>query len=227
MSRLLHAEPVSASTTRLDLRRQHNLLYRAAGDDIVIIDVPPLPFLMIDGIGDPNTSTAYREAVEALYALAYRLKFTLKRHHGLDYRVMPLEGLWWMPNMAEWSVADKQKWHWTMLILQPDEVTPALVEQACAELRARKSQLTAIDRVRLDVLHEGLAAQVLHTGPYADEAPTIARLHRFIREHGYILDDPGQKHHEIYLSDPRRAAPAKMKTLIRQPVSRAKPAKHD
>jgi hypothetical protein len=202
-------------TTKLDLKREFTGLY-TVGRDPALVDVPELPFLMIDGHGDPNTSAAYAEAVQAIYQVAYTLKFTLKRAEGgLDFGVMPLEGLWWVPDMSTFSTSDKSDWDWTMMILQPAVVTSAMVEQA-KEAAASKRPSEAIGRVRLESFDEGESAQVMHIGPYALEGPTIAGLHAFIDQRG--LDLRG-KHHEIYLGDPRRAAPEKLRTIIRQPVA--------
>ncbi|WP_332666169.1 GyrI-like domain-containing protein [Aeromicrobium sp.] len=202
--------------TKVDLKREFDALY-TAGREPALVDVPELPFLSIDGHGDPNTAPEYAEAVQAIYQVAYTLKFTLKRaEDGIDYGVMPLEGLWWVPDMTTFSTSDKSDWDWTMMILQPSVVTEPMVEQA-KESAASKHPSAAIARVRLERFEEGEAAQVMHIGPYADEGPTIARLHAFIDQAG--LDLSG-KHHEIYLGDPRRAAPEKLRTIIRQPVSR-------
>jgi hypothetical protein len=181
-----------------------------------VVEVPELAFLMIDGHGDPNTAPEYAEALEALYAVAYTAKFALKRAPGgIDYAVMPLEGLWWTPDMATFTTADKSAWDWTMMIVQPDPVTAEVVEEARATV-ARTKGLEAIARVRLERFAEGRAAQVMHVGPFAAEGPTIERLHAFIAERG--LGRAG-KHHEIYLSDPRRTAPERLRTILRQPVA--------
>jgi hypothetical protein len=192
-------------------------LYKA-GREPQLVDVPALHFLMVDGEGDPNTAPAYREAVEALFALAYALKFALKRTGGPDERVSPLEGLWWSDDMGAFAVERRGDWRWTMMIAQPEAVTPALVVATLDEVR-RKKALPALDRLRFAPYAEGRAAQILHLGPYAAEGPTIARLHAFIREQGLTFDGRVQKHHEIYLSDPRRAAPERMRTILRQPVA--------
>lgn len=200
--------------TKIDLKRELKELY-APGRDPAIVDVPELAFLMIDGHGDPNTAPEYRAAVEALYRVAYTIKFAIKRGPDeLDYAVMPLEGLWWVADMSAFSVADKSAWSWTAMIAQPDRVTQAMVDDAVAQA-ARKKPLPAAPRLRLESFAEGLAAQVMYIGPYAEEGPTIERLHAFIAEHGH---EPAGKHHEIYLGDPRRTDPAKLKTVIRQPV---------
>jgi hypothetical protein len=200
--------------TKIDLKRELKELY-APGRDPAIVDVPELAFLMIDGCGDPNTAPEYLAAVEALYSVSYTLKFAIRRGPDeLDYAVMPLEGLWWVPDMWAFSVADKSAWDWTAMIAQPDRINQAMVDDAVAQA-ARRKPLLAAPKLRLESFAEGLAAQVMHVGPYAAEGPTIERLHAFIAEHGY---ERAGKHHEIYLGDPRRTDPAKLKTVIRQPV---------
>jgi hypothetical protein len=183
-----------------------------------LVRVPELTFVMIDGHGDPNTSAQYGDAIQALYGLSYTLKCGLKRELGLTYRVGPLEGLWWADDMAEFSIGCKADWHWTAMIAQPDAVTPERFERARDEV-GRKKGLPGLQWARLERFDEGLAAQVLYRGPYSDEGPTIERLHRFIGELGYAFDGRHQKHHELYLGDPRRSAPEKLRTIIRQPVA--------
>lgn len=183
----------------------------------VLVDVPALQFLMIDGCGAPE-SPAYAQALNALYAAAYTLKFSVKKAAPQrDFKVAPLEGLWWVddeaPDMAGLQ-ARRDTWRWTMMIAVPDDVTSAEVADA-AEQAGRRKPLPALPGVRLERLAEGQAAQVMHIGPYADEAPTIEALHAFVEEQGYELRG---RHHEIYLSDPRRAAPERLKTVIRHPV---------
>jgi hypothetical protein len=173
---------------------------------------------MIDGSGDPNTAPEYAEAVQALYSVAYTVRFALKRAPDpVDAPVMPLEGLWWVPDMSTFSVEDKSRWNWTLMIVQSEHVT-AGVADAARETAARKKGLPAIERVRLERFEEGRAAQILHRGPYRTEGPTVAALHRFIDDQGLALSG---RHHEIYLGDPRRAAPERLRTIIRQPVSPA------
>ena len=176
---------------------------------------------MIDGRGDPNTSEEYQDALQALYGVAYTLKFTLKKAEPeRDFKVAPLEGLWWAdeeaPTMAELQ-RDRDAWNWTMMIAVPDAVTAAEVT-AAAEAAAKRRELPAAPRIRLERFAEGLAAQIMHVGPYADEAPTIERLHAFAAEQGYELRG---RHHEIYLGDPRRTAPERLKTVLRHPVREA------
>lgn len=203
-------------TTKVDLKRELRSLYSATSTP-ALLEVPELPFLMIDGHGDPNTAPAYAEAIEALYAVAYTVRFALKRGPAaVDAPVMPLEGLWWTPDMATFSVDDKSAWDWTAMILLPPQATGDVVDEARAAA-AEKKRLDAIGRVRQERYAEGLSAQILHVGPYSAEGPTIASLHAFIAERGCRLTG---KHHEIYLGDPRRSAPEKLRTIVRQPVVR-------
>ena len=202
--------------TTVDLRRELRELYSAVPSP-ALVDVPDLPFLMIDGHGDPNTAPAYVDAVQGLYSVAYAVRFALKRGPAaVDAPVMPLEGLWWTEDMATFSTEDKSDWDWTLMILLPRQATTDVVTEARART-AEKKRLEAIDRVRFERFAEGPAAQVLHVGPYSAEGPTVAVLHAFIAEQGLLLSG---KHHEIYLGDPRRAAPEKLRTIVRQPVAR-------
>jgi hypothetical protein len=204
---------------KLDLKKQFKHLYQPSAKQFSIVDVPPLNFLMIDGAGDPNTSTDFQAAMEALYAMSYTLKFSVKqgKYGGTpyDYPVMALEGLWWVDDMTRFSVTAKGDWHWTVMIMQPDIVTPGMVELARADV-AKKKNPAALPKVRFEQYHEGLSAQLTYFGPFKDEGPTIVRLHEFIESGGHQLRG---KHHEIYLSDPRRTAPEKFKTVIRQPMT--------
>jgi hypothetical protein len=180
--------------------------------------VPELTFLMIDGRGDPNTSQEYQDAVQALFALSYGVKFAIRRSGGTDHKVAPLEGLWWAHDWRSFADGNKAAWSWTAVIRQPFEATSELVERTVAEMTAKKP-LPALTAVRLESFIEGESAQVLHIGPYSAEGPTIARLHQFIAEHGCGFDGLTQKHHEIYLGDPRRAAPERLRTIIRQAMT--------
>ena len=203
------------AAAKIDLTKQLKPLYSARREP-ALVEVPDLGFLMVDGHGDPNTAPEYTQAIEALYSVSYTIKFALKRGPlQIDYRVMPLEGLWWAADMAAFTTGDKADWDWTMMILQPDQVDDEMVAQAIATATGRK-ELPAAALLRLERLAEGRCAQVLHVGPYSEEGPTIERLHAFIAEQGY---ERAGKHHEIYLGDPRRAAPEKLKTIVRQPVA--------
>ncbi len=197
----------------MDREQELKALYRARQTP-ALIDVPELGFLMIDGLGDPNTSARFQDAVQALYPVAYALKFALKRAGHPDFRVAPLEGLWSAEDMKSFAIGDKSAYQWTLMIGQPDEVTEQLMQETAAEV-AKKKRLPTVLELRLERFAEGRAAQILHVGPYDAEAPTIRRLHEFIAEHG--LERHG-RHHEIYLGDPRRAAAERLKTIIRQPV---------
>ena len=206
------------TATKVDFKVEHKELYRAKREP-ALVDVPELGFLMVDGHGDPNTATEYTQAVEALYTVSYSLKFAIKRaRDGFDYGVMPLEGLWWVADMSKFTSSKKSDWDWTAMIMQPDQVTQDLLEDALANATAKKS-LPAAAKLRLERFREGLAAQVMHIGPYDAEGPTIKRLHELIAESGRTRRG---KHHEIYLSDPRRCAPEKLRTIIRQPVDAAR-----
>ncbi|GAA1873315.1 GyrI-like domain-containing protein [Pseudonocardia ailaonensis] len=204
--------------TKRDLKREL-ACYRARRDTPQLLDVPDLQYLMIDGHGDPNTQV-YTHAVEALYPVAYALKFAGKQV-GRDHVVMPLEGLWWADDMSTFTTArDKTAWDWTMMIMVPEWVTPELFDDAVARVTAR-SRPARLGDLRLETLAEGRCVQALHIGPYDDEAPLLRHIHHdFIPAHGLA---PAGKHHEIYLGDPRRTAPARLRTILRQPVTDAPP----
>lgn len=201
---------------KIDLKKQLKHLYQPTHKEFTIVDVPPMQFLMLDGAGDPNTSQSFQEAMQALYGMSYTLKFASKKELGIDYTVMALEGLWWADDMEEFSLENKDAWQWTVMMMQPDHITPGLVEAAREQL-ARKKDVPALPRLRFETFHEGLSVQIMYFGPYADEGPTIARMHAFIKDNGYTFNG---KHHEIYLGDPRTAAPEKLRTVLRQPVVR-------
>jgi len=200
---------------KIDFKKELKHLYNPSAKEVVIIDVPSMNFLMIDGVGDPNTSQDYKDAVEALYALSYSLKFMIKNGKtAIDYGVMPLEGLWWTDDMAEFNMENKDIWKWTAMIMQPEYATKDLFGKALEQV-AKKKNPAALSKVRFENFHEGLSVQIMHIGPYSAEAPTIDKIRDFIEEKGYKLNG---KHHEIYLSDPRKTASEKMKTVIRQAV---------
>jgi len=200
---------------KVDLKRVHRALYAPSAKDFVMVDVPPMAYLAVDGSGDPNTSPEYAEAVEALFSVAYAVKFRSKKALGRDFVVGPLEGLWRADDPAAFVTRDKASWSWTMLIAQPEWVDEALVAEAAAAVRA-KGEKAALGRLRLERLNEGMSVQILHIGSYDDEAPTLARLHdEWMPQHGLTFNGD---HHEIYLSDARRTAPAKLRTILRQPV---------
>ncbi len=203
---------------KIDFKKRLKQLYSAPAKAPVIVEVPPMNFIMIDGAGDPNTSVEFQQALEALFSTSYALKFMIKKSPlAIDYGVLPLEGVWWADDMASFTAGDKASWKWTLMIMQPEYVTPELFQQAL-EQAGKKKELPAFGRLRFESFHEGLSAQVLHVGPFAEEGPTIERLHRFILENRYSRMG---KHREIYLSDLRRTAPEKLKTILRQPIAPA------
>lgn len=199
---------------KIDLKKDLKYLYQPSAKEIVQVEVPDFSFLMVDGEGDPNNSTTYAAAVEALFAVSYTAKFMIKKgEQKIDYAVMPLEGLWWADDMSAFVANDKAKWKWTMMILQPSFVANDVIALAISEVR-RKKNLPAISKLRLETFEEGRCAQVLHIGPFSEEGRTIQRVHEYINARTSVTG----KHHEIYLSDIRRAAPQKWKTIIRQPM---------
>ena len=173
-----------------------------------------MQFLMVDGHGDPNTAQEYQDALAALYAVAYKVKFNSKKS-GIDYVVPPLEGLWWADAMELFSShRSKSAWDWTLMIMQPEWISQEMVDVAIAQVKDK--DLVSLPLLRLHTYHEGLSAQIMHIGSYDDEGPTLLRLHQsWIPDNGYIENG---KHHEIYLSDPRRTASDKLKTVLRQPI---------
>lgn len=205
---------------KTDFRKELKHLYLPPANRFVVTDVPPMQFLMIDGYGDPNTSPQYAAAIEALYGTAYKIKF-LSKAGGQDYVVPPLEGLWWAEDMDVFTTSrDKSAWHWTMMIMQPDWITPEMLAEA-VEMVSKRSDSPVVRALRLETYHEGLSVQTLHIGTYDEEGPVLHRMHHeFIPQNGY---EPRGKHHEVYLSDPRRVAPEKLKTVLRQPVTPVSP----
>lgn len=199
---------------KIDLKKDLKHLYQSSAREVVQVEVPMFKFLMVDGEGDPNTSQDYAQAVEALFSVSYTAKFMVKKGaQVIDYAVMPLEGLWWADDMSAFVANDKANWEWTMMIMQPSFVANEIIEAAIVEVR-RKKKLPGIDNLRLEDFSEGLCAQILHVGPFSEEGPTIEQLHEFIDNRTSRTG----KHHEIYLSDVRRADPKKWKTIIRHPM---------
>jgi len=204
---------------KIDFKKEYKFLFSASAKEPQKVEVPAFKYLMIDGQGDPNTAPEFSEKIQVLYSLAYTMKFMLKQGSpAVEFVVPPLSGLWCAEDITAFSAGRKHEWLWTLMIMQPDAITPELLANAKAKLAAKKPELLSVERARLEVLHEGLAAQILHIGPYSAEGPTIARLHDFMKENGYTFNG---KHHEIYLGDPRRCQPEKLKTIIRQPVKKA------
>ena len=203
---------------KIDLKKQLKHLYGASAKAKMVqpVEVPAFRFLMVDGRGDPNTSPEYVEAVEALFSVSYTAKFAVKKGPtAVDYGVMPLEGLWWAEDMSVFvESGNRSGWQWTMMMHQPEFATDEVIASAMKSVQEKKG-LPGVARLRLETFEEGTCAQVLHVGPFSEEGPTIERLHEFIDGEGGNLRG---KHHEIYLSDIRRAAPAKWKTILRQPM---------
>lgn len=193
--------------------------YRAPRGAVELVTVPVLQYLMVDGEGDPNTCDAYRDALATLYPVAYKVK-ALCRAQGEDHTVMPLEALWWADDMAAFTTArEKSRWAWTVMIMMPGTVTPGVVEAARDAVRAA-GRGPSLDALRLETLDEGLCVQTLHVGPYDAEGPVLARMHdEHVAARGLRMRG---RHHEIYLGDPRRTAPERLRTILRQPVSPAR-----
>lgn len=193
--------------------------YQGRRGEFRVLDVPPHDYLMVDGQGDPNTSAAFAQAIEALYPVAYKLKFGSTLEHGRDYVVPPLEGLWWADDPSTFVTGgDRAGWLWTLLLMVPDWLGAAEVDAAIAKAGA-KNPPARLGDVRLETLDEGRCVQTLHLGPFADEGPVLARMHNeVIPAQGLAMSG---RHHEIYFSDFRKVAPEKLRTLLRQPVTPA------
>jgi hypothetical protein len=199
---------------KTDLRKELKQLYQPSAKHIVEVQVPAFTYLMADGRGDPNTSADYAAAVEALFTVSYTAKFMVKKGPDQhDYAVMPLEGLWWAEDHTAFHSGDRASWQWTMMIMQPSFVSQPVLRTAMAEALAKK-HLPAIQKLRIEEFEEGRCAQTLHVGPFTTEGPTIERLHAHIEARSGLRG----KHHEIYLTDIRRADPSRWKTVIRQPM---------
>ena len=199
--------------TKIDFKKTLKHLY-IPKKKFVMVDVPEMQYILVDGDGGP-VGQAYQDALAALYPVAYKLKFFSKIKLEKDYVVPPLEGLWWADDMNTFITREKSAWKWTMMIMTPAWITAAMFADAIEQVRKAKNPV-ALDKVRLESYHEGLSVQIMHIGSYDDETPVLAELHnQYIPENGLI--ETG-KHHEIYLSDPRRVAPEKLKTVLRQPV---------
>jgi hypothetical protein len=202
---------------KIDFKKQMKELYQPGAQEVIKVEVPEMQFLMIDGMGSPGDSQEYQDALAVLYPIAFRTKF-LSKANGKDYVVPPLEGLWWADNMEDFIEGIRDKWKWTMMIMQPDWITQDIINDAIAIVEEKKPELLELlPKVRLEKYKEGKAAQIMHIGPYSEEGPTVQKVHDFIKNEGGKFDGYANKHHEIYLSDPRKANPATMKTVIRQP----------
>ena len=209
----------------LDLKKQYKSLYQPSAKKIEAIQSPNLQFVMVDGFiekgSEPGKSPSFAEATQALYSLSYTLKFMFKKRktNAIDYPVMTLEGLWWVED-GTFEIFRKDNWFYTLMIMQPDVVTPEIFEEAREQVRKKKGDTEKLSQARLTYFEEGLCVQTMHIGPYATEPATVDRMKEFMAENGLkdCVGPIGGKHHEIYLSDPRKAAPDKMKTVLRHPV---------
>lgn len=199
---------------KTDFKKTYPELYRPSPDRFTLINVPTMQFVMVDGEGNPNIAPSYRQAVEWLFSVSYAMKFAAKTSLKKDYVVPPLEGLWWADDPADFVARRKDRWRWTMMIMAPDYLNSGMftgaIEKTMKKLGAPPKSL------RMEAYSEGLSLQIMHIGSYDDEAPTLARLHgEVMPSQGFTF---GGKHHEIYLSDPRKTDSAKLKTILRQPV---------
>jgi len=200
---------------KIDYKNELKHLYRPTTKKVEIVEVPKMNFIMIDGDGGPNHPT-FQNAIEVLFPLSYTLKFMIKESDiGIDYGVLPLEGLWWADDMSSFIKDKKDDWKWTLMIMQPELITNEMVVEAVNQVRVKKNP-TSLPLVRFESINEGKVAQIMHIGPFSEEGPTVQKLHSFIEDSGKKIIG---KHHEVYLSDIRRAAPEKWKTIIRQPMS--------
>lgn len=200
---------------KIDLKKEYKAFYNPSPQKPEIVTVPQFQFLMIDGCGAPGCE-AFQKSIEALYGVSYKAKFACKKAPGMDYVVMPLEGLWWADDFNDFMAGNRDQWRWTLMMMQPDFVTVDII-QAAIKMAKENEPNPVLDQLRFETYAEGLSAQILHTGPFADEHPNIMKLHELIASTGGTFDEKAYKHHEIYLSDFRKTAPEKLKTVLRQP----------
>ena len=198
---------------KIDLKKELKNLYNPSSKEVTVVDVPAMNFLLVDGEGAP-ASPQYSEAIEALFSVSYTLKFMAKKSTGIDFSVMPLEGLWWVDDMTKFSSGRKDEWKWTAMIMQPKYVSVNDVKSAVEQVKKKKN-LPALSKVRFENFKEGPAAQIMYIGPFSAEGPTITKIHIYIQKSGHALSG---KHHEIYLNNPATTAPEKLKTILRQPM---------
>jgi hypothetical protein len=198
---------------KVDLKKEFKNLYNPSAKEVSVVDVPAMNFLVVDGEGAPS-SPQYSAAVEALFSVAYSLKFMVKKGKEIDYPVMPLEGLWWVEDMTKFSADRKDEWKWTAMIMQPKYVTSDEFNLAVEQVKKKKNP-AALPKVRFERFKEGPAAQIMYVGPFSAEEPTIVKIHAHIQNGGHELSG---KHHELYLNNPATTAPEKLKTIIRQPM---------
>jgi hypothetical protein len=200
-------------TDKIDLKKELKNLYNPSSKEVTLVDVPAMNFLLINGEGAP-TSPQYGEAIETLFSVSYALKFMVKKSKGIDYVVMPLEGLWWVEDMTKFSADRKDEWKWTAMIMQPKYVTAEDFKMAAEQVKKKKNP-AALPKLRFESFKEGSSAQIMYIGPFSAEGPTIQKIHSFIQNSQHTLSG---KHHEIYLNNPATTAPEKLKTILRQPM---------
>jgi hypothetical protein len=201
---------------KLDYKREYKEYYSPSSSVPEIVDVPSFKFLMIDGIGMNFENGDSQSAIQALFGVSFKVKFLAKKLQGIDYVVMPLEGLWWADDLDDFVNGNREKWQWTYMIMQPEFITAELVQAAIKEIKKSKEN-AAVDRLRFEDYQEGLSAQIMHNGPFAEEHPNIMKIRQLIQGNGGTFNGGFQKHHEIYLSDFRKTAPEKLRTILRQP----------
>jgi hypothetical protein len=198
---------------KVDLKKELKNLYNPSAKEVSVVDVPAMNFLVVNGESAP-ASPQYRAAIEALFSVAYTLKFTVKKSKGIDYSVMPLESLWWVDDMSKFSAYRKDEWKWTAMIMQPKYATSDNFNLAVEQVKKKKNPI-ALPKVRFESFKEGPSAQIMYVGPFSAEGPIIEKIHAHIQNGGHELSG---KHHEIYLNNPATTAPEKLKTIIRQPM---------
>jgi hypothetical protein len=198
---------------KIDLKKELKSLYNPSAKEVSVVEVPAMNFLLVNGEGAP-TSLQYSEAIEALFSVAYTLKFMVKKGVGIDYGVMPLEGLWWVEDMTKFSPDRKDEWKWTAMIMQPKYISTEDFSLAVDQVKKKKNP-PALLKVRFENFEDGPAAQIMYIGPFLAEGPAITKIHAYIQNSGHSLSG---KHHEIYLSNPATTAPEKLKTILRQPM---------
>ena len=200
---------------KIDFKKEFDYLYKPSAKEFSVVTVPKFQYLMFDGKGNPNTSPEYQIALEALYSVSYTLKFASKKEVGKDYVVPPLEGLWWADDMSAFQEGRKDTWKWTMMIMVPDWINKVMVKDAIDAVEEKKSN-PKLRELRFESLKEGKCVQIMHIGSYDNEAPVLDELHNeYMPHHGLTFSG---KHHEIYLGDPRKTVPSKLRTILRQPV---------
>lgn len=210
----------------LDLKKELKHLYQPSAKKVEILKVPKLQFAMIDGAiekgKEPGNSPGFQESTQALYSISYTLKFMLKKRktNPIDYPVMALEGLWWVED-GFFDITVKDNWFYTLIILQPDIITKDVFAEGLEQVRRKKGDSDTLSKLRLAHFEEGVCVQIMHIGPYATEPATVERMRAYAAENGYRdRVGPNGKHHEIYLGDPRKSAPEKLKTVLRHPLEK-------